>query len=289
MNGDGRPDIFVAGYTDMADPLTNSIAGFPNNYEGVRDLLFLNEGNGPNGHARFKEVGVEAGLESSHFRHGLGAIFTDVNGDGRPDLYVANDEDPNDLYINEPGGPLGFHFVEEAKAYGIDNRNAGMGVAEGDWNGDGRPDLFITNSRGQPHAAYESEVLKTGETTYVSETAKFAQGARPHGDGRVGRLVRRLRQQRQPRPDHRERCDPRHEPEAGHRTDPGPRRASVAAGSRTRAGSSTSTGCRRSSAEVSQPPTSTTTAAWGSRSTRSAARSSCSRTRARSATGSRSR
>ena len=40
--------------------------------------------------------GVQAGLEASHFRHGLGAIFTDVNGDGRPDLYVANDEDPND-------------------------------------------------------------------------------------------------------------------------------------------------------------------------------------------------
>jgi hypothetical protein len=141
----------------------------------VRDLLFLNEGNGRNGRARFKEVGVEAGLESGHLRHGLGAIFTDVNGDGRPDLYVANDEDPSDLYINEPGGPLGFHFVDEAKAYGVANGNAGMGVAEGDYNDDGRPDLFITNSRGQPHAAYQSEVLGTGETGYLSETAKFAR------------------------------------------------------------------------------------------------------------------
>ena len=81
-----------------------------------------------------------------------------MNGDGRPDLYVANDEDPNDLYINEPGGPLGFHFVDEAKAYGVADPNAGMGVAEGDFNGDGRPDLFVTNSRGQPHAAYQSEI-----------------------------------------------------------------------------------------------------------------------------------
>ena len=174
LNGDGRPDIFVAGYTNMAAPITNSVAGFPTNYEGVRDLLFLNEGNGPNGRARFKEVGVEAGLESSHFRHGLGAVFTDVNGDGRPDLYVANDEDPNDLYINEPGGPLGFHFVESAKAYGVADHNAGMGVAEGDFNGDGRPDLFVTNSRGQPHAAYQSEILKTGESAYLPEMAKFA-------------------------------------------------------------------------------------------------------------------
>ncbi len=175
LNGDGRPDIFVAGYTNMDDPITNSIAGFPTNYEGVRDLLFLNEGKGRNGRARFKEVGVEAGLESSHFRHGLGAIFTDLTGNGRMDLYVANDADPNDLYINEPGGPLGFHFVEAAKAFGIDNHNAGMGVAETDWNGDGRPDLFITNSRGQPHAAFQSEVLKSGETTYVPESARFAK------------------------------------------------------------------------------------------------------------------
>jgi Na+-translocating ferredoxin:NAD+ oxidoreductase RnfD subunit len=173
VNGDGRPDIFISGYTNLAAPITNSIAGFPTSYQGVRDLLFLNEGNGPNGRARFKEVGVEAGLESSHFRHGLGAIFTDVNGDGRPDLYVANDADPNDLYINEPGGPLGFHFVESAKAYGVADHNAGMGVAEGDYNGDGRPDLFITNSRGQPHAAYQSEILKTGETAYLPEMTKF--------------------------------------------------------------------------------------------------------------------
>jgi hypothetical protein len=175
VNGDGRPDIFVAGYTNMADPITNSIAGFPNNYAGVRDLLLLNEGDGPNGHARFREVGAQAGLESAGLRHGLGAIFTDVNGDGRPDLYVANDSDPNDLYINEPGGPLGFHFVEESKAYGIDNRKAGMGVAEADWNGDGLPGLFITNSRDQAHAAFAGKRLPNGEITYTSEAAMFAK------------------------------------------------------------------------------------------------------------------
>jgi Na+-translocating ferredoxin:NAD+ oxidoreductase RnfD subunit len=174
VNGDGRPDVFVAGYTNMDAPISNSIAGFPTNYQGVRDLLFLNMGNAPGGRARFKEVGVEAGLESTHFRHGLGAIFTDVNGDGRPDLYVANDEDPNDLYLNEKGGPLGFHFVDAASAYRVADHNAGMGVAEADINGDGRPDLFVTNSRGQPHAAYVSGV-KGGEPTYLPEAAKFAK------------------------------------------------------------------------------------------------------------------
>jgi len=175
VNGDGRPDIFISGYTDMADPITTSVAGFPENYVGVRDLLFLNEGNGPNGRAHFKEVGIEAGLESSHFSHGLGAEFTDVNGDGRPDLVVANDGNPDQLYLNEPGGPLGFHFVNVAKAWGVDDLAAGMGVAEGDYNGDGLPDLFITNSRGQPHAVYQSKALTGGEMRYIPEMAKFAK------------------------------------------------------------------------------------------------------------------
>ena len=173
VNGDGRPDLFVAGYTNMLDPIANSIAGFPTNYQGVRDLLYLNEGNAPNGRARFKEVGIEAGLEASHFSHGLGSVFTDVNGDGRPDLYVANDEDPNELYVNEPGGPLGFHFVDEAAGYGVGDPNAGMGVAAGDYNSDGRPDLFVTNSRGQPHAAYQSSVVR-GATAYAPEAPRFA-------------------------------------------------------------------------------------------------------------------
>src|SRR5262249_15030398 len=119
VNGDGRPDLFVAGYTDLNSPVTTAVSGFPSNYKGVRDLLYLNEGNDEHGHAKFREVGVQAGLEATDFRHGLGALFTDYNGDGRPDLYVANDEDPNQLYENVPwpGGPaadpagLGFRFV----------------------------------------------------------------------------------------------------------------------------------------------------------------------------------
>ncbi len=170
VNGDGRPDVFLAGYTNMAGQIPGSIAGFPTNHEGVRDLLYLNEGQG-----RFKEAGVEAGLESSHFRHGLGATFTDVNGDGRPDLYVANDEDPNDLLINEAGGPLGFHFVDEAKSFGVDDPNAGMGVAVADYNDDGHPDFFVTNSRGQPHAGYESRILPSGEIGYRNVSAMFAR------------------------------------------------------------------------------------------------------------------
>jgi Na+-translocating ferredoxin:NAD+ oxidoreductase RnfD subunit len=149
VNGDGRPDLFVAGYTNMANPITGSVKGFPSNTEGVHDELFLSEG-----HKQFKEVGADAGLDPAPYDHSLGAVFTDLNHDGRLDLYVANDEDPNRLYINERGGPLGFHFVDRAKQEKVADANAGMGIAESDYNGDGLQDLFVSNSRNQTHAVY---------------------------------------------------------------------------------------------------------------------------------------
>jgi hypothetical protein len=97
-----------------------------------------------------------AGLDRAPFDHSLGAVFSDFNGDGRPDLYVANDEDPNRLYFNERGGALGFRFVERARAAQVADANAGMGIAEADYSGDGRPDLVVSNSRRQTHAVYES-------------------------------------------------------------------------------------------------------------------------------------
>jgi hypothetical protein len=185
VNGDGRPDLFVAGYTDLNEPLTSALGGFPTNFAGVRDLLYLNEGNDSHGHAKFREVGVQAGLEAANFSHGLGALFTDVNGDGRPDLYVANDEDPNQLYVNVPwpGGVaadpegLGFRFEERGAAEGVADPYAGMGIASGDYNGDGRLDLFVTNSRREPYA-----LLRHG----ASATAPYRNGRAALGSAYAG-------------------------------------------------------------------------------------------------------
>jgi ASPIC and UnbV/FG-GAP-like repeat len=99
------------------------------------------------------------------FEYGLGARFGDYDVDGDLDLYVANDTRPNRLYSNVawPGGTaadpsgLGFRFEEMAGRAGVADPNAGMGVASGDFSDDARPDLFVTNARGQVHAAYRSE------------------------------------------------------------------------------------------------------------------------------------
>jgi Na+-translocating ferredoxin:NAD+ oxidoreductase RnfD subunit len=157
VNGDGRLDLFVAGYTDVNAAIPGSEAGFPADHRAVRDLLYLNEGG-----RRFREVGRAAGLEPHGLDHGLGAELTDVDRDGRPDLYVANDLDPNRLYLNVavPGGAagdprgLGFRFVERGREEGVADPNAGMGIAVGDYSGDGRDDLFVTNSRDQLQAAF---------------------------------------------------------------------------------------------------------------------------------------
>jgi hypothetical protein len=130
----------------------------------VRDELFLNEG-----HKRFREVGAQVGLDPPPYDHSTGAVFVDVNVDGRPDLYVANDEDPNRLYLNEPGGPLGFHFVDVARQEHVADRNAGMGVAPADVNGDGRTDLLVTNSRGQTNALFSSRGSSFAATRLANE------------------------------------------------------------------------------------------------------------------------
>jgi hypothetical protein len=181
VNGDGRPDIFVSGYADVNAP-GPSDAGFPNNYQGVRDLLYLNTGNDANGHARFREVGEKLHIDSGTPEHGLGAVFTDANGDGRLDLYVANDANPNRLYLNMPwkGGAtadplgLGFRLVERGTSAGVDDPNAGMGIAAADYSGDGRPDLLVTNSHKQLHGVFRSAPPVDGKPVFSDARADIA-------------------------------------------------------------------------------------------------------------------
>jgi hypothetical protein len=175
VNGDGLPDLFVNGYVDLDNPTEGANLGFPNTYFGVRDLLFLNQGPAEAGRVTFREVGADAGLEVVGFEYGLGAVFSDLDRDGDLDLYVANDTKPNRLYDNVPwpGGAeadpagIGFRFEELAAKAGVADPNAGMGIAEGDFDGDGLPDLFVTNARGQVHAAFHGQVSEVVDPSFT--------------------------------------------------------------------------------------------------------------------------
>src|SRR5206468_11158346 len=148
-------------------------------------LVDLTIGRDSDGRSRFRGFGVQAGLEATRFDHSLGAVVSDFNGDGRPDLYVANDGDPNRLYQNVawPGGRkadpagLGFRFEERAASAGVADPNAGMGVAAADFNGDGRTDLFVSNSRGQGHAIYTGQQRIASGSSFKDDRAAFASAA----------------------------------------------------------------------------------------------------------------
>ena len=113
-------------------------------------------------------------------------MLFDYDLDGRLDIYVANDADPNQLYRNAPRpGGVGFRLVEVAKPEAVDDPNAGMGIAAADFSLDGRTDLFVTNSRGQLHASYRSRPTGAVRPSYVDARPELAAalGARSTGWG----------------------------------------------------------------------------------------------------------
>ncbi|HET8653123.1 MAG TPA: FG-GAP-like repeat-containing protein [Gaiellaceae bacterium] len=170
VNGDGRPDLVVTGYVDLNKPVEGAAQGFPGTYKGTRDLLYLNEGG-----RRFREVGEDAGLEVVGFEYGLGVLLSDFERDGDLDVYVANDTNPDRLYENVPwpGGAaadpagLGFRFEERAARAGVADPGSGMGVAEADFDGDGRSDLFVTNARQQRHGVFRSKPPDENDPSFL--------------------------------------------------------------------------------------------------------------------------
>ncbi len=175
VDGDGWPDLFLAGYANLGSPIAGATLGFPNTNAGVRDLLYLSNGPSRDARVTFREVGRDAGLEVVNFDYGLGALISDLDRDGDLDVYVANDTKPNRLYDNVPwpGGAaadpagLGFRFEELAARAGVADPNAGMGVAAGDFDGDGRADLVVTNARGQVHGVFLSQASEAVDPSFA--------------------------------------------------------------------------------------------------------------------------
>ncbi|MFQ5670040.1 MAG: FG-GAP-like repeat-containing protein [Acidobacteriota bacterium] len=117
----------------------------PSSYPPERNLLFRNEGDGT-----FTEVAGPMGVANPAGRS-LGALWNDFDGDGWLDLYVANDISDNALFANRQG-----HFQEISHTAWVADYRGAMGLAVGDWNGDGDDDLFITHWVAQENALYDS-------------------------------------------------------------------------------------------------------------------------------------
>ncbi len=174
VDGDGSVDLFVANYNDFSyeNHVICRAAGSdlqlycgPEAYVGVRDILYHNSGDGS-----FEDVTESAGLINATGKE-LGVVFGDVDGDGDPDLYLANDKMLNFLYLNDGSG----RFEEVGYFAGValnedGEFEAGMGVDMGDVDNDGRPDLFVTNFQWETNTLYRN----MGDGTFVDDT--FSSG-----------------------------------------------------------------------------------------------------------------
>jgi hypothetical protein len=172
---DGWLDLMIVNYADF------TTANSPNCYAATtaRDYctprvfrapgnrLFRNKGNGV-----FEDVTVAAKVDKE-FGHGLGVITADFNDDGWMDIYVANDGDPNQLWINQKNGT----FINEALLAGAAiNRNgqaeAGMGVDAGDFDGNGTDDIFITHLMDETNTLY----VNMGQALFEDRTREAGLG-----------------------------------------------------------------------------------------------------------------
>jgi enediyne biosynthesis protein E4 len=144
---DGWLDLVVVNYLDFT-PEHNVVCQYqgqrgychPNQYRGQTPALYHNNHDGT-----FTDVSNVSKIGSKP-GNGLGVITFDFNGDGWPDIFIANDSMENFLYVNRRNGtfeevalPAGVALSEDGKA------EAGMGVDAADYDGDGKPDLFVTH------------------------------------------------------------------------------------------------------------------------------------------------
>ena len=159
---DGRLDLFAANYIDLdldSTPGPESglcrykgvpVACGPPGLPGGKNVLYRNGGDG-----KFVDVSDPSGITRASGTYALGVSTLDFNDDGWVDLYVANDSNPSALYINGRNGTFTDIAVEAGCAYSQDGKpQAGMGVAVGDYNRDGRVDIFKTNFAGDTSTLY---------------------------------------------------------------------------------------------------------------------------------------
>jgi len=183
-DGDGRLDLFVAGYLHWDwnnlptnDGATNAYCTFrgekvacgPRGLKGEPDHLFHNNGDGT-----FTDVSEKAGVADKPGYYGLGAVFADVNNDGKPDLLVGNDSTPNYLYINKGDGT--FEDVSYSSGFALNSagrETASMGIAVGDYQNNGQLGVFNTTFSDDYKPFYQNE--GDGNFTDISDQLGIAE------------------------------------------------------------------------------------------------------------------
>ena len=157
---DGYLDLFVGNYVDYnvaANRQCFSLSGSldycpPHVYRASPSHLYHNNRDGT-----FTDVTAKAGM-AREFGPALGAIAVDLNGDGWPDLYVANDGQPNQLWINQHDGTFKNAALLAGAALSPEGEaKSSMGIDAGDFDNDGDEDLFITELTGQGHDLYVND------------------------------------------------------------------------------------------------------------------------------------
>jgi hypothetical protein len=159
LDGDGLLDLYVCNYVEVdfdhypecRDGVTGlRVVCTPARLDSVTHRLYRNNGDGT-----FTDVSDRAGISAAPPAPGLAVLLVDLDGDGRLDIYVANDLKPSYLFHNQGGG----RFVEKAveSGCGLDSAGvalAGMGIDAGDIDGSGRPSLIVTNYQRRANMLY---------------------------------------------------------------------------------------------------------------------------------------
>ena len=159
---DGHLDLFVANYVDFdlkTAPLPEEgpctykgivVACGPPGLLGGKNILYHNNGDGT-----FTDVSEKAGMWNAIGTYGLSVAASDLDNDGWPDIYVANDSAPATLYLNQKDGTFKDVAIENGAALSAEAKpQAGMGVSIGDYNRDGNFDIVKTNFAGDTDSLY---------------------------------------------------------------------------------------------------------------------------------------
>ncbi len=175
-DGDGWLDLFVGNYVDFTfdshricySPASAPDYCGPSSYQAVPDKLLRNRGDGT-----FEDVTIASGVAVAD-GPALGVVAADLTRDGRPDLLVANDGQPNQLWVNLGDG----RFADEAAlagcaVSGAGAAEAGMGVDAGDFDADGDEDLFVTHLVAETHALFVNQ----GDGTFADGRVSARLGA----------------------------------------------------------------------------------------------------------------